>query len=77
MAAYNFYFEKYSNGRNQDVKQIIPGKVWLLVYADYQAAYPHCGLDQQTMKARVRETIEALDTGNSNEKRGPATLQSE
>jgi hypothetical protein len=42
------------------VKQIIPGKVWLIVYADYQAAYPHCELDQETMKARERETIEAL-----------------
>jgi hypothetical protein len=77
MAAYNFHFEQYSNGRKQAVKQIIPGKVWRLVYADYQAAYPHCELDQETLKARVRETIEALDTGNSNEKRGPATLQSE
>jgi hypothetical protein len=77
MAAYNFYFEQYSNGRKRAVKQIIPGKVWLLVYATYQAAYADCQLDQETLKASVRETIEALDTGNSNEKRGPATLQSE
>jgi hypothetical protein len=59
------------------VKQIIPGKVWLFVYADYQAEYPDYQLDQETLKARVRETIEALNTGNSNEKRCPATLQSE
>jgi hypothetical protein len=45
--------------------------------SDYPAGYPDFQLDQDTLKARVRETIEALGTGNSNEKRGQATLQSE
>jgi hypothetical protein len=77
MASYHNHFNSYCKDRKQSIRQIIPAKVWQLVYADYMKVHPESRFDQETLKSRTRETIEALQTGTANEKRGPATLQSE
>jgi hypothetical protein len=76
MAAYRKYFSEYSNGRKHATKQIIPAKVWGLMYEDYKEGHPASAFDQETLKSRVRETLEQLQTGTSNNRGGPATLQS-
>jgi hypothetical protein len=76
MAAYHKYFSDYSNGRKHATKQIIPSKVWGIVYEDYKEEHPASVFDQETLKGRVGETLEQLQTGTSNSRGGPETLQS-
>jgi hypothetical protein len=76
MAAYHKYFNEYCNGRKRATKQIIPSKVWALMYEEYKEAHPASAFDQETLKERVRETLEQLQTDTSNNKGEPATLQS-
>jgi hypothetical protein len=76
MAAYHKYFKEYCNGRKQATKQIISSKVWALMYEEYKEAHPASAFDQKTLKGRVRETLEQLQTGTSNNKGESATFQS-
>jgi hypothetical protein len=76
MASYHHHFGEYSNGRKHATKQIIPSKVWRKVYQSYKEAYPESSFDEETLKKRVRETLEQLQTGTSNTPTTPAALQS-
>jgi hypothetical protein len=69
-------FKEYCNGRKQATKQIILSKVWALMYEEYKEAHPASAFDQKTLKGRVRETLEQLQTGTSNNKGESATFQS-
>jgi hypothetical protein len=75
-AAYHKYLYKYCNGRKRATKQIIPSKVWALMYEEYKEAHPASVFDQETLKGRVQETLKQLQTGTSNNKGEPTTLQS-
>jgi hypothetical protein len=76
MTACHKYFSVCSHGRKHATKQKLPSKVWGLMYEDYKEAHPASVFDQDTLKGRVRETLEQLQAGTSNIRGGPATLQS-
>jgi hypothetical protein len=46
------------------------------MYEQYKELHPASAFDQKTLKGRVRETLEQLQTGTTNNKGEPATLQS-
>jgi hypothetical protein len=76
MAAYDKNFKEYCNWRKRATKQIIPSMVWAPFYEEYKEAHPASAFDQETLKGRVRETLEQLQTGTFKNKGEPATLQS-
>jgi hypothetical protein len=76
MASYHHHFGEYSNGRKHATKQIIPSKVWRKVYQSYKEVHTDSSFDEETLKKRVRETLEQLQTGTSNTPDTPAALQS-
>jgi hypothetical protein len=76
MAAYHKLFNEFCNRRKRATKQMVLSKFWALMYGEYKKTYPASAFDQETLKGRVRETFEQLQTGTSNNKGEPATLQS-
>ena len=67
VAAYTTHFAAYSKGRTT-VTQLVPGKVWKLVYDQFLREHPGSKFAEETLKDRLRETLKELKTGTSNEK---------
>jgi hypothetical protein len=76
MAYYHHDFGEYSNDRKHAAKQVIPSKVWQKVYVSYKEAHLYSSFDEETLKNKVRETLEQLQTATSNTPNTPAALQS-
>ena len=66
VAAYTTHFAAYSKGRT-NVIQLVPGKVWKLVYDQFLYKHPGSKFAEETLKDRLRGTLKELKTGTSNE----------
>jgi uncharacterized protein YifE (UPF0438 family) len=69
ISGYQVHFAAYSSRRIKAVTQLIPGTVWKAMYKDYLEQYPDSSFKESNLKERVRETLNELETGNSNPKR--------
>ncbi|CAM6100772.1 unnamed protein product [Calypogeia fissa] len=59
VAAYNHHIVIYSKNRKK-VGQLIPGKVWKVVYAHYKTVFPTSPFQEETLKDRLRETLKEM-----------------
>ena len=66
VSSYTMHFATYSNGR-KNVTQLVPGKVWKLVYEQFLREHPGSKFVEDTLKDRLRKTLKELKTGTSNE----------
>ena len=66
VSSYTTHFATYSNGRT-NVTQLVPGKVWKLVYEHFLREHPGSKFAEDTLKDKLRETLKELKTGTSNE----------
>ena len=64
ISSYHKHFAKFSEKRKKACKQLVPKAVWIEMY-QYKTAYPNSEFSQDTLKNRVRETLEAVATGRS------------
>lgn len=60
------YFADFSKGKKQEVKQLIPGKVWKKIYADYKVKHPGSAFMEESLKAHLRASIKDLNSGVKN-----------
>jgi hypothetical protein len=75
VASYNVHFAKYCKGRKQ-VTQLVPSLVWKEVFKEYKEHYTNSPFVEETLKARLRETLKEIKTGTSNDDNSnKATLQ--
>ncbi|KAL2643144.1 hypothetical protein R1flu_010731 [Riccia fluitans] len=56
---------------------MVPENVWKQEYADYVRVWPDSVFTEDTLKQRLRETLDEIETGRSNEKGGSTSLQSD
>jgi hypothetical protein len=47
--------------------QLLPGLVWIPVYAEYWKYFPTSTFTEETLQDRLKETLKELKTGNSNQ----------
>ena len=66
VAAYTTHFVAYSRGKTS-VTQLVPGKVWKLVYNQFLFEHLGSKFVEETLKDRLWETLKELKTGTSNE----------
>ena len=66
VSSYTTHFAMYSNG-GTNVTQLVPGKVWKLVYEQFLQEHPGSKFVEDTLKDRLRETFKELKIGTSNE----------
>ena len=66
VVAYTTHFAAYSRGKTS-VSQLVPRKVWKLVYDQFLCEHHGCKFVEETLKDRLRETLKELKTGTSNE----------
>lgn len=66
VSSYTTHFAMYSSGRN-NVTQLVPGKVWKLVYEQFLREHPGSKFAEDTLKDRLQKTLKELKTGTSNE----------
>ena len=50
-----------------NITQLVPGKVWKLVYNQFLCEHPSSKFAEEMLKDRIRKTLEELKTGTSNE----------
>ena len=66
VATYTTHFVAYSKGRT-NVTQLVPGKVWKLVYDQFLREHPGSKFAEETLKDRLWETLKELKTRTSND----------
>ena len=66
VSLYTTHFATYSSGRT-NVTQLVPGKVWKLVYEQFLREHLRSKFVEDTLKDRLRETLKELKIGTSNE----------
>ena len=66
VSSYTTHFATYSSGR-RNVTQLVPGKVWKLVYEQFLREHLGSKFAEDTLKDRLRETLKELKIGTSNE----------
>lgn len=66
VASYNTHFATYSRWK-KNVTQLVPGKVWKLVYEQFLREHPGNKFAEETLKDRLRQALKELKTGTSNE----------
>ena len=63
---YTTHFAMYSSGRT-NVTQVVPGKVWKLMYEQFLREHPRSKFAEDMLKYRLQETLKELKTRISNE----------
>lgn len=66
VSSYTTHFATYSSGKT-NVTQLVPGKVWKMVYDQFLREHPGSKFQEDTLKDKLRETLKELKTGTSNE----------
>ena len=66
VSLYTTHFATYSSERT-NVTQLVPGKVWKLVYERFLREHSGSKFVEDTLKDKLRETFKELKTGTSNE----------
>ena len=66
VSSYTAHFATYSSGRT-NVTQLVPEKVWKLVYEQFLREHSGSKFVEDTLKDRLRETLKELKIGTSNE----------
>ena len=66
VTAYTIHFVAYSKEKT-NVTQLVPGKVWKLVYNQFVREHPGSKFTEEMLKDHLRETLKELKTGTSNE----------
>ena len=66
VSSYTTHFATYSSGK-KNVTQLVPGKVWKLLYEQFLQEHPESKFAEDTLKDRLCETLKELKTGTSNE----------
>ena len=66
VAAYTTHFAAYSKEKT-NVTQLVPGKVWKLVYNQFVRKHPGSKFVGKMLKDHLRETLKELKTSTSNE----------
>ena len=65
LSSYHHFFAKFSETLKKASKQIIPKTVWDQMYEKYVEQFPDLSFNPETLKTRVRETLEEIGTGRS------------
>ena len=66
VAAYTTHFAAYNKGKT-NVTQLVPKKVWKLVYDQFLREHPDSKFAEKTLKDRFWETLKELKTRTPNE----------
>ena len=66
VATYTTYFATYSRG-NTNVIQLVPGKVWKLVYDQFLCKHPGSKFAEETLKDKLWKILKKLKRGTLNE----------
>ena len=65
VSLYTTHFATYNSGRT-NVTQLVPGKVWKLVYEQFLREHPGSKFVEDTLKDKLREILKELKIGTSN-----------